>query len=367
MLTQLKKPAPALPNRTGIPAAMKTRFERAAGFRLDDVRVHYNAETPSRFNTDAYALGSHVYLAPGRHALLPHELGHVLQYKTRALPVTGAENDVPVCVRPAVERQADEYSACALRGAPLSLRPAATVGPPRLMMARTTAFQVFQAEMRRLRDAGNLPGYTGTGFAAFAQYCGQVWRTLSPDQKDRYAELASQLNAACSKPPERKRSNRYRYMGKTPRKVDPVGQQVIARMVADESDADDTVLFPDLSRPGDTLLLTGYDPQNVYSLTDPEDATHLDMGHLYDAVTFWNEIGRYTGEQSACVRAFMEDPNNYRIQFGRRNCATAPHTGYLPVADRIDPNFAYIPCARVGDASNFHAMIGKLRRQGLRP
>jgi hypothetical protein len=38
------------------------------------------------------------------------------------------------------------------------------------------------------------------------------------------------------------------------------------------------------------------------------------MGHVIDAVTWWNTNGRFTGPQSPEVEDFMTDPINYEIE-----------------------------------------------------
>lgn len=148
-------------------------------------------------------------------------------------------------------------------------------------------------------------------------------------------------------------------MGSTPMKTSLVGKAVIDRMLADESN-DDTSLYREGSK---IFMKTKYSEADL-SLTD--DATHLDMGHIYPAVKFWNEIGRYTGAQSSCVRSFMLDPNNYRIQYGRRNCQTAPHETYKSVADKINRNFLYICFSAPENFENIDKMIENLEREGLR-
>ena len=420
---ELKKTQALPPNRTGMPAQLKTQFERASGLPLDDVRVHYNSESPADFDAGAYALGNHVYLAPGQQRLLPHELGHVLQYKSRALPASSPVHGMSVCARPAIERQADEYGACALRGAPIALRPAGPAGPPRVMMGGE-GFIAFKNMMLGLWHAGMVSDdIIAMNFTAFSNYCVRVWRRMPIEKKNVYEKLAKKpgvsshnsffkspkfpgaeirdpiqnfnalreeitfgslefpkaetgdfirdFNALCEETPlgfpkgpkfeplefpkmepsdpvqdlselckeialealkfqEVKGSKRLQYMGPTPSKSSDVGQRVIDRQLAHQSDDDDTMVIPNLNKDGKgrAVLVSAHAPNEVISLSDPKEATHADMGHLYPAVTFWNEIGRYTGARSVCVRAFMNDSNNYRIQYGRRNCATAPHEKY---------------------------------------
>jgi filamentous hemagglutinin len=67
---------------------------------------------------------------------------------------------------------------------------------------------------------------------------------------------------------------------------------------------------------------------------------HLDtcaMGHIIDAVTWWNTNGRFTGPQSTEVQTFMTDPNNYEIEPSGPNSRRGAQLGgrggrYLPPA-----------------------------------
>lgn len=234
-------------------------------------------------------------------------------------------------------------------------------------------FMIFNIEQRpKLKEAN-----PGLSFGEIAKMIGAMWKGMSEDEKEPYYKMALDEKQSLKYSDDdsddeyiehikSSRTNRLRYMGSTPSKTSLIGRAVIKRMVDDESDDDDTVLFPDLSNPDNIWLMTGYGEKKLFSLDDPDDATHLDMGHLYSAVDFWNRIGRYTGMKSSCVTNFMRDTNNYRIQLGRRNCQTAPHVTYQPVASQINPDFKYIPCSTPGSTSNFDEMIEELKRQGLR-
>lgn len=191
------------------------------------------------------------------------------------------------------------------------------------------------------------------------------WKEMHAKEKLRYIEMAKEYSYDESEDSDPDYtegpapSSRMICMGPTPSKSSNVGKQVIANMLNQNIMDDDTWLAKDDK--GKVYLETLYEPNRRFYLDNPEDAIHLDMGHLYDAVTFWNEIGRYTGARSACVRAFMHDPNNYLIQYGRRNCALAPHVKYKQPANKIIENFVYEPCRTVGDKTNFASMKAKLR------
>lgn len=62
-----------------------------------------------------------------------------------------------------------------------------------------------------------------------------------------------------------------------------------------------------------------------------------DMSHKTDAVTWWNNLGRLYGPLSSQVRAWMNNPNNYYLEYFRYNrSAGAKLAGseitYLPPA-----------------------------------
>lgn len=98
---------------------------------------------------------------------------------------------------------------------------------------------------------------------------------------------------------------RNAYVGSTPSKKSQVGQDVIRRMDGEGK-------------------IKGWDPDNPSELSKVkvlgEDGTwykldDCDMGHVpIDAVTYWNNVGRYHGPKSDEVRDWMTDPGNYEIQ-----------------------------------------------------
>lgn len=320
MLEMLKKPEQetiqkkSVPNQTGIPDQMKSRFEAGSGLSLDDVRIHYQSGLPAEIGALAYTQGTQVFVGPGQERHLPHELGHVVQQKQGLVRPTCTIGGLPVNDDAALERQADESRFSAR---PIQLQAAKSV---------VSTIQCCDSD--------------------------------SDDNSDSDDDYVPRWELKPS-------SARLKFVGTTPLKTSKTGKRVMKRMLDDESSDDDTMLVEDPSAPNSILLLTAH-TQEIYALDDPQDATHIDMGHLYAAVFFWNQIGRYTGARSACVQAFMHDPNNYRFQYGARNCQMAPHDTYLPVASKIDRNFEYIPCRSVGDSSNFEEMMQRLDDMGLR-
>ncbi len=94
-------------NTTGIPLRMKVQMEEASGFSMDDVRVHYNSDKPSRLQALAYTEGNKVYIGPNQQIHLQHELGHVLQQKQGKVQPTGHIGAIPVNTDKKLEYEAD--------------------------------------------------------------------------------------------------------------------------------------------------------------------------------------------------------------------------------------------------------------------
>lgn len=111
-----ERPDAPRPNHTGIPGRMKRDFEGRSGLSFNDVRVHYNSGGPARLGALAYTRGTQVYLGPGQERYLPHELGHVVQQKIRPVPATRRGGGVPINDDPALEAEADRWSAGAAPG-----------------------------------------------------------------------------------------------------------------------------------------------------------------------------------------------------------------------------------------------------------
>lgn len=95
---------------TGIPISIKRRFEDSSGFSFDDVKVHYNSDSPAKMEALAYAQGNNVYLAPGEERHLEHELGHVVQQKQGMVNATGSIHGTPLNSDSVLEREADQLS-----------------------------------------------------------------------------------------------------------------------------------------------------------------------------------------------------------------------------------------------------------------
>jgi len=117
------------------------------------------------------------------------------------------------------------------------------------------------------------------------------------------------------------------YMGPNPSKSGPIGQAVLARMRAEGKVVGNQVKY---GRDAAGNLL----PPGQFTLWPLSQCA---MGHLVDAVTWWNTNGRFTGPQSPEVQKFMTDPDNYEIEPSDPNSLRGALLGarggnYLPSA-----------------------------------
>lgn len=120
-------------------------------------------------------------------------------------------------------------------------------------------------------------------------------------------------------------SLRLRYMGRTPDKYSRAGAEVVARMRSEGQII------------GEGPLLRGN--PNRLKLIDKDGAfkeidSTIDMAHKTDAVTWWNDIGRFFGAKSPEVRRFMLNSKNYILQPQSVNRSAGARLGqtYLPPA-----------------------------------
>jgi hypothetical protein len=111
--------------------------------------------------------------------------------------------------------------------------------------------------------------------------------------------------------------NRLVYMGRTPGKASPTGLAVQARM-----------------REAGTLRDTPDGPEFQASDKVWYPLREADMAHVTNAVTWWNQTGRFFGARSPLVRQWMLEPNNYTLEhysINRSQGALLRET-YLPPA-----------------------------------
>jgi hypothetical protein len=123
--------------------------------------------------------------------------------------------------------------------------------------------------------------------------------------------------------PDKQGSLRLKYMGATPDKFSRTGAAVVERMRSSGQIV------------GEGPLLRG-NPNGLKLVV--EDSTpididsKIDMAHTTDAVTWWNQGGRFFGPKSPEVRQFMLDPKNYVLQPSSINRSAGARLGetYLP-------------------------------------
>jgi hypothetical protein len=92
---------------TGLPDEIKTLVEDRSGLSLDDVRVHYDSDRPTRFGASAMTQGSDIHVAPGEERHVGHEAWHVVQQKQGRVRPTRSLNGLALNDDPALEREAE--------------------------------------------------------------------------------------------------------------------------------------------------------------------------------------------------------------------------------------------------------------------
>lgn len=111
-------------------------------------------------------------------------------------------------------------------------------------------------------------------------------------------------------------SARSRAVGSTPGKGSRTGREVIARM----------------ERQGLVRMKNGVREVAVaVTLGGPRVWKKMDrqihMGHITDAVAWWNRVGYKTGAKSKTVRTFMLDSSNYELEWGPLNSSNGARLG----------------------------------------
>ncbi|MCG8336042.1 MAG: DUF4157 domain-containing protein [Proteobacteria bacterium] len=95
------------PNRTGIPARLKSGLENLSGYDLSSVRVHYNSPKPKQIGALAYTQGTNIHIGPGKQKHLPHEGWHAVQQMQNRVRPTMQAKGVSINDDPALENEAD--------------------------------------------------------------------------------------------------------------------------------------------------------------------------------------------------------------------------------------------------------------------
>ena len=115
----------------------------------------------------------------------------------------------------------------------------------------------------------------------------------------------------------KKISNRLKYLGRTPGKASKTGKKVFERMLK--------------GKPPTARIRKG-----VKEFKDSSgkwrDIKDADMGHIEDAVSWWNKTGRQYGAKSKEVRDWMKNSDNYVLEYFKTNRSNGAKLGktYLP-------------------------------------
>lgn len=112
-------------------------------------------------------------------------------------------------------------------------------------------------------------------------------------------------------------------MGRTPDKYSRTGREVLDRMRIEGNIRGDGSLVR-----GNPNNLEVMAPNGEWLLIDRT----IDMAHTTDAVSWWNDVGRFYGPKAPEVREFMLNPNNYRFEPQSVNRSAGARLGetYLP-------------------------------------
>jgi Domain of unknown function (DUF4157) len=210
--------------------------------------------------------------------------------------------------------------------APLDPRNStAAAGPSSLPVAVTTSFKVVSLNSVALVTAiGPNPRVSPTQiFVTYRRLRprGSAWGAESVDA-NIFVRGWGSLYVPWTDDP------REFYLGPTPRKNSGTGALVRARMIAQGRYDSATSSVRYLRNSSGAPL-----PAGSVAAVVPE--AQCDMGHLVDAVTWWNSNGRTTGPQSSIVLQFMTDPDNYEFEPSGPNQArgramSARGVRYLP-------------------------------------
>ncbi|MCL8538068.1 polymorphic toxin-type HINT domain-containing protein [Chryseobacterium gallinarum] len=103
----------------------------------------------------------------------------------------------------------------------------------------------------------------------------------------------------------KKVSKRLQYLGRTPGKASKTGREVFDRMMKE---------VPPTAR-----IRRGQKEFFDKSTNQWRNIKEADMGHIEDAVSWWNKTGRKYGKKSKEVREWMLDSKNYVLEYYRTN------------------------------------------------
>ena len=72
--------------------------------------IHYNSSEPKKFGLKAFTKGGEIHLSSGAEDSIGHELGHVVQQKTKNIAATAKIGKEKVNLDPKLEKEADEIA-----------------------------------------------------------------------------------------------------------------------------------------------------------------------------------------------------------------------------------------------------------------
>lgn len=172
-------------NNTGIPGAMKARFENMSGFSFDDVRVHYNSDKPPRLGALAYTQGSQVYIAQGQEKHLSHELGHVIQQKRGIVKPSFHLDGIPVNDDYRLEREASK----------MAYIPHSVEFNDNLPYIGNTLQMVTDPELKALAGAFSRTYHRPFNLRDMVTFLRMLHKTLQFDEPIGFEEFAEALSA----------------------------------------------------------------------------------------------------------------------------------------------------------------------------
>lgn len=116
-----------------LPEGIRAGVEGLSGMSMNDVRVHYNSDQPSRFDALAYTAGSEIHVGPGQEKHLAHEAWHVVQQRQGRVSPTMSLGGAGVNADASLEHEADimgERARGFRSGAPISSAGEGARGEP---------------------------------------------------------------------------------------------------------------------------------------------------------------------------------------------------------------------------------------------
>jgi hypothetical protein len=137
-------------NSTGLSDNLKSGIENLSGYSMDDVKVHYNSDQPTKLQAHAYAQGTDIHVAPGQEKHLPHEAWHVVQQKQgRVKPTMQMKSGMKVNDDISLEREADQI------GQELSQLQAPCIVQAVMQQKNSSSSDsIIQAVWKKSHDAG---------------------------------------------------------------------------------------------------------------------------------------------------------------------------------------------------------------------